>query len=470
MKLLSASVVLLLLCGSVSAVDLGRSHLRARDLQSSTTAGFVIPHTNTTSVDSVLSGKSSHHQTTNPLSPCCGGGKSGVKSLTFNFTSQDCSSSNNPQEGKFKCTGEIPSGDGPITIKLFESASFQDGSKMKNFALGSLFTIVPGNDDEFKNGIKIRIGEYPDMFQLLERIDTSCSKRLTIGNVFGGLTLTDYFNEGAMNNEVCNRETVSRQSTIPSEFLCQNNNLGGLKDQGCTDERKLCAGGTTNEQVLEPNMFGTACKVCLNDQSGTFQDSGCPSEAPLCDAEPDKFGELCFVCKDTTNIETEIDEGCTSEQPYCNGGGDAGQGTGCFKCQDTETQGGRDLGCISQYPICIPLPGGFGNECADCINDEGNLDGEIDTGCTSKFPVCVGHYWNGGKYCARCVNDDPDPSFQDSGCPIETPVCDSNLGKPGLECLATFPTDPDVCSIGVSSISFCFLSETLLLPCFCGKL
>jgi uncharacterized repeat protein (TIGR01451 family) len=114
------------------------------------------------------------------------------KSLTFRYTGEPCSASNNPQGGKATCTA-TPAGstlNGSVTVVAAGGSDLKKdlytvtGSPV---AVNGTFTIAFGGSD-LKADSYIQVTDGGGDKQL-NKIHTSCSQTLAVGDQFGGLEL-----------------------------------------------------------------------------------------------------------------------------------------------------------------------------------------------------------------------------------------------------------------------------------------
>lgn len=109
----------------------------------------------------------------------CNGSK--PKSLTFRYTGGSCAASNNPQSGKFTCSG-TPGG-GAVTIALTGKDASKFSITPSTVNPGQEVTIARTDGGDFPADTKLQVGG-----QALT-IHTSCSQALNLGDIFGSLTL-----------------------------------------------------------------------------------------------------------------------------------------------------------------------------------------------------------------------------------------------------------------------------------------
>ncbi len=116
----------------------------------------------------------------------CDAGK--PQALTFLYTGEACTASNNRQLGKFVCSGLPVAGSVPIQI-------MKDADKIRaslaSIRIGDLVTFTT-TEKKLKSNLEVNVGGQ----QL--KIDTSCSKPLAIGEQFGSLRLVEFIPEGVI--------------------------------------------------------------------------------------------------------------------------------------------------------------------------------------------------------------------------------------------------------------------------------
>ena len=115
-----------------------------------------------------------------PLASCSTVGK--PTSLTFQYTGGGCGASNNPQAGKFSCSGSVDTAQ-PITV----SSGNGYGLSNTTVAPGGTFTVSAGS---FRAQSSFTLSNSGGTESL--SIHTSCSQTLEVGNVFGDLTLVAF--------------------------------------------------------------------------------------------------------------------------------------------------------------------------------------------------------------------------------------------------------------------------------------
>ena len=129
-----------------------------------------------------------------PVPPAsCADGK--PTSLVFEYTGDDCTASNNPQEGKAKCSDLAPLGE---PVKLLITGKGADKIEVtpvtESINVGDLVTIAKKDGNRLSANTKIEIRQGSTVLQKLE-VHTSCSKELNIGDQFGSLLLEEFIPE-----------------------------------------------------------------------------------------------------------------------------------------------------------------------------------------------------------------------------------------------------------------------------------
>ncbi len=111
-------------------------------------------------------------------------------SLTFMYTGDDCSASNNPQNGKAKCSGD-PAGAQPVELVYTgkKAGKFTISPPGEVINVGDEVTIT--TSDKFESNTKLEIRQGGSDIQKLE-IHTSCSQPLAVGDQFGSLKLVQF--------------------------------------------------------------------------------------------------------------------------------------------------------------------------------------------------------------------------------------------------------------------------------------
>lgn len=108
--------------------------------------------------------------------------------LTFEYTGESCSASNNGQGNKFDCSG-TPGSD-PAQVVITKDAS-KISVDPNSVSVGDTFTISRTDGKKFGSETKMNVGN-----QSLN-IHTSCSQPLAVGDQFGSLILREFFPEGS---------------------------------------------------------------------------------------------------------------------------------------------------------------------------------------------------------------------------------------------------------------------------------
>jgi len=112
--------------------------------------------------------------------------------LVFEYTGNDCSANNNPQEGKFVCDGD-PNGAEPISIVMTKDADKIDVSPTsETIGLGQEFELKTKSGGRFGAETKFDIRQNGKTLQSLN-IHTSCSKDLFVNDEFGGVILKEFY-------------------------------------------------------------------------------------------------------------------------------------------------------------------------------------------------------------------------------------------------------------------------------------
>ncbi len=220
------------------------------------------------------------------------------KELTFQYTGGGCSKSNNNQAaGKAVCTPS-PAGSvisGPITV-LYAGGN-SDLNKDR-------YTVVPTTvnpDGSFTisfNGSDLKSDSYINMCNStgvceLNKIHTSCSQPLAVGNVFGSLTLVGFNGQTAGNN-VTYGYKVTNNGDLVNNISLVDNKLGAISSQpfslakGASQTFSKAASltaTTTNTATASGTLVSGA--ACSASDSVTVTVQGLPSAPFVCsDAKP----------------------------------------------------------------------------------------------------------------------------------------------------------------------------------------
>ncbi|HEY4284368.1 MAG TPA: SdrD B-like domain-containing protein, partial [Chthoniobacterales bacterium] len=195
--------------------------------------------------------------TPGPMPDCTSAGK--PTSLTFQYTGGGCGSSNNPQSGKFTCSGSVNTAL-PITVSN------------SNGYTQSTTTVSPGGFITFsKNSFAAQSG-----FTLTNSggtenlsIHTSCSQILAVGNVFGNLTLVGFNGK-------------SGGSQINYHYTVKNNGGTTLNNVVLTDDKLGQIAGPFSLMAGETKSFDMTAMITqttTNIATATVQGGNCSSSS-----------------------------------------------------------------------------------------------------------------------------------------------------------------------------------------------
>ena len=114
------------------------------------------------------------------------------KTLEFKYTGDGCAASNNPQSGKAVCT---PTGtlDGLVTVRAAGNSNFSKDV----YTVGGSPVAENGTFTITFNGADLKADSYVEVMDSdgdkeLNKIHTSCSQALAVGDKFGSLTLVGF--------------------------------------------------------------------------------------------------------------------------------------------------------------------------------------------------------------------------------------------------------------------------------------
>lgn len=201
--------------------------------------------------------------------------------LTFQYTGGGCGASNNPQSGKFICSGSVNTAL-PITV------SNQDSYTQ------STTTVSPGGTITFTKGGSALSAQSD--FTLTNSggteklsIHTSCSQPLHIGDVFGDFTLVGFNGATAGNAIVYHYEVKNNGATVLTNIFLTDDKLGNIAgpfslNPGQTftiDKQTTISQTTTNTATA--SVQGGSCTAQSNPVTVTLAS---PTPTPTPTATP----------------------------------------------------------------------------------------------------------------------------------------------------------------------------------------
>lgn len=147
--------------------------------------------------------------------------------ITFRYTGEGCVASNNIQGKKSECTGDA--GDArPVTIRVSKKSGKNGGSTFTNTSIGDLITITAADvngKDKFPSEITIEILDGGSVVET-NRLHTSCSAPLAVGDQFGSMLVTRLILTGKAKKSSAapvDVPEIEAEVEIPGEFsLLQN--------------------------------------------------------------------------------------------------------------------------------------------------------------------------------------------------------------------------------------------------------
>ncbi|HJT81847.1 MAG TPA: SdrD B-like domain-containing protein [Chthoniobacterales bacterium] len=183
--------------------------------------------------------------------------------LTFQYNNGSCASSNNPQSGKFVCTGSV-------NTALPINVSNSDGYTQ------STTTVSPGGTITFTKGGST-LSSQSD-FTLSNSggtetlsIHTSCSQPLHIGDVFGNFTLVGF-----------NGQTGGNGGTIVYHYEVKNNGASMLTNVFLTDDKLGPIAGPFSLNAGQTKTFDvqtTISQTTTNTATATVQGGNCSAQS-----------------------------------------------------------------------------------------------------------------------------------------------------------------------------------------------
>ncbi len=179
-------------------------------------------------------------------------------SLTFRYTGGGCAASNNPQSGKFTCSGSVNSA---LPISVANSNGYTISPTM--VAPGGEFTVSAGSF-KAQSGFTLTNAGGTETLS----IHTSCSQTLEVGNVFGDLTLVGF-----------NGQTGG--SAIDYDYAVTNNGPFILNNVYLTDNRLGPLAGPFTLQPFETRMFSAQAQIngTTDNVATVYIDNG---QGPTC--------------------------------------------------------------------------------------------------------------------------------------------------------------------------------------------
>jgi len=230
-----------------------------------------------------------------PVPDCTTAGK--PTSLTFRYTGSGCAGSNNPQGGKAICTA-TPSGgivDGPITVRAAGNSSLTSdvyGVSPTTVEESFEFTITFG-------GSTLKADSYVEIVgangvKELNKIHTSCSQALKVGDIFGSLELVA-FNGQTANNEVIYTYTLTNNGDVLEDVTLVDDKLGDL-----IEPTTLASGETKSYEVI-----AKLTETVTNTATATgYLPNGDPCSATATATVRVEVPQVPFVCSEAKPINS----------------------------------------------------------------------------------------------------------------------------------------------------------------------
>lgn len=184
-------------------------------------------------------------------------------SLVLRYVGGDCSDTNNRQDGNFECSGSTGTR-GPVRIVLEEDDIMQVTPTGQTIDIGDEFTIsaVKG---ELKPETELKIFQGGSMLESLA-IDTSCSKRLALGDRFGSVQVVGI---GTENNGFL-RSGIDVEYT----YLIQNIGVGDIKDISMVDSNIADMEGRIDSLAEDEEVILTAKHFVDDDTTSVVRVEG----------------------------------------------------------------------------------------------------------------------------------------------------------------------------------------------------
>lgn len=257
-----------------------------------------------------------------PVPDCTTAGK--PTSLTFRYTGGGCAESKNTQApDKAVCTATPTGGivDGLITVRAAGNSSLTSdvyGVSPTTVDKGFEFTITFGGN-AFKADSYVEIKDTHGVKEL-NRIHTSCSQPLKVGDVFGSLELVA-FNDQTAGNEVSYTYALTNNGDALANVTLSDDKLGNdIIDPPTTlasDETKTykviveLTGSVTNTATATGYLLGN--QICSATASATVTVQ--VPQSPFVCSEAKPLNSISMVWNGTQNIKIKAWKGAVGSTP-----------------------------------------------------------------------------------------------------------------------------------------------------------
>ena len=230
-----------------------------------------------------------------PVPDCTTAGK--PTSLTFRYSGGGCAMSTNPQGGKAICTATPTGGivDGDVTVRAAGNSSLTSdvyGVNPATLPKGHEFTIT-FNNKELKADSYVELVAANGVREL-NKLHTSCSQPLRVGDRFGSLELVA-FNGQTAGNDVVYTYTLTNNGAPLTNVTLIDDKLGTVA------EGESILGNGTKTYELSAGLAGTVTNVAT--ATGTLPDGN-----PQCTATAQakvtvEVPQVPFVCAEAKPID-----------------------------------------------------------------------------------------------------------------------------------------------------------------------
>jgi len=201
--------------------------------------------------------------------------------LTFQYTGGGCAASNNPQSGKFICSGSVNTGQS-ITLSTTTTGLTISPTTVSP---GGFFTVSAAAGKTFpaQTALKLTNGGGTENLS----IHTSCSQILAVGNVFGDITLTGFNGKSGANSVNYHYEVKNNGGTTLTNIFLTDNQLGQIAGpfslnagQTMTFNQLATVPNGTTTNVATANVQGGNCTATSNTVTVTVSPTPTPTPTP----------------------------------------------------------------------------------------------------------------------------------------------------------------------------------------------
>lgn len=201
--------------------------------------------------------------------------------LTFQYTGGGCAASNNPQSGKFICSGSVNTG-APVTISTTTSGLTISPTTVSP---GGTFTVSAAAGKTFPAQTALRLSNTGGTENL--SIHTSCSQILAVGNVFGDITLVGFNGKLGGNSVTYHYEVKNNGGTTLTNVFLTDNQLGQIAGpfsltagQTRTFDITTTVPNGTTTNVATASVQGGNCTATSNTVTVTVSPTPTPTPTP----------------------------------------------------------------------------------------------------------------------------------------------------------------------------------------------